>query len=363
MSSDKNHSEQFERYLKGQMSPKEAHAFEREVLNDPFAQEALEGLEGHDPNVTITDIRNLRKNISKKKNNGPIWLRVAAMIAMLIVGTIAVFYLFTDVEQSQLASEEDAILPLSADSMEVIDIKEETIAEVTDEIKTDFDTDGLNVKGKDEEVVENYLAEKEFNANLEDNKPKLLELSDDFEGTDQLEGKGESISLAEVDDLDEMVVEPAANEMIAMEEVNIPAQAFAAKKKEAINNKASGKSAAARSTINDTSVSINKIDQQLVENTPPKPSIGDSLYRRYLEEELIYPVAAQENNIEGEVILRLTIDASGEIIDIKIMKSVGYGCDEEAKRLISDGSKWNPATRNGNNIDDIVLVTVVFNLD
>ena len=58
MSVDKNHSDQFKRYLKGQMSPSEANAFERAVMDDPFAQEALEGFEkqwkSHQKNQTVT---------------------------------------------------------------------------------------------------------------------------------------------------------------------------------------------------------------------------------------------------------------------------------------------------------------------
>ena len=98
-------------------------------------------------------------------------------------------------------------------------------------------------------------------------------------------------------------------------------------------------------------------------DVPPKPIIGDSLYQQYLKEELIYPDAAQENEIEGEVILKLTISASGEIIDIKIEKSLGYGCDEEAIRLIEEGSGWVPGNKDGYTIESTTTVHVNFQFD
>ena len=67
MSEGRNYSEEFERYLKGEMTPEEAHVFERNTLEDPFAMEALEGLETQDPVVIESDLQNLRKKISSKK--------------------------------------------------------------------------------------------------------------------------------------------------------------------------------------------------------------------------------------------------------------------------------------------------------
>ncbi|WP_424963048.1 energy transducer TonB [Ekhidna sp.] len=359
MSKDKNHSEQFERYLKGQMSPKEAHAFEREILDDPFAQEALEGMESQDPEVIFSDLKYLKKHISKKKNSRTVWLRAAAMIAMLVVGSIAVFYLFTDVEQSQLASGEEAALPLDSTSLEIEDLKEETIAEVTNEVKPDFDTDGLKVEDEDAEIVENYLAENESTAPEEDpsisaDAELALSKTENIEITPRLERKRETIQMAETDALDQVVTEPSADEMIVLEEA-VPAQAFVAKKKMAVKENEVG-GAVARSVAR----SGGEINNEAY--TPPRPLIGDSLYQQYLREEQNYPETAKQNKIEGEVILKLAINEEGQITDIKVDKSLGYGCDLEAIRLVEEGPEWNAAVANEIQISDTVRVSVQFKL-
>ncbi|WP_425390073.1 energy transducer TonB [Ekhidna sp.] len=356
MSTDKNHSEQFERYLKGQMSPEEAHAFERDVLDDPFALEALEGLSANDPRTVVEDIKSLKNSVLRKKKGSPVWLRAAAMIAMLIVGSIAVFYLFSNVEQSQLASKE--ALPMDSGSLEA-DIEQETIAEVTNEVKTDFDSDGLKVENEDREVVESFLtenetvlSEEEFEINTD--TELALSHSENAKQNDRLEGKSEVIQLADVEAMEEVVIEPTSDEMIVMEEVAVPAQAFSGKKKVAKEAEAAIARSAARSggafeTNNQMDVS-------------PKPIIGDSLYQQYLKEELIYPDAARENGIEGEVLLSLTISEFGEILDIKIEKSLGYGCDEEAVRLINEGPEWTFAYSGDEPVKAKVEVKVKFKL-
>ncbi|MEQ6167960.1 energy transducer TonB [Ekhidna sp. MALMAid0563] len=347
MSNDKKHSEQFEWYLKGQMSPEEAHAFEREILDDPFAQEALEGFENQGVN-SLNDLKHLKSRIQGDKKKTWPWMRVAAVIALLIVGTFTVYFFTDQIEGEQLAVEEEPIEELTQSSP-----KPDTVF-----VKNEIPDEAVSFDEKDNQgkvlEQEETLAEKpssEVRAN------ELLALSDDAEEADQLESKGENIQLAEVEAMEEIVVESTADEMTVMEEVAVPAQAFSAKKKvakEAEANMAIARSAARSEGAFETN---NQMD------VPPKPMIGDSLYQQYLKQELIYPDAAQENEIEGEVILKLTISASGEIIDIKIEKSLGYGCDEEAIRLIEEGPGWVPGNKDGSTVESTITVHVNFRLD
>ncbi|MEQ8628989.1 energy transducer TonB [Ekhidna sp.] len=347
MSNDKTHSEQFERYLKGQMSPEEAHAFEREILDDPFAQEALEGFENQGFN-SLNDLKHLRSRIQGEKKKAWPWMRVAAVIALLIVGTFTVYFFTDQIEGEQLAMEEEPIeeLTQSSPKPDTVPVKNES----TDDAVSMDENDNQGKVLKQEET----LAEKPW---PEEGTNEELALSDDAEEANQLESKGEGIQLAEVEAMEEIVVESAAEEMIVMEEVAVPAQAFSAKKKTA--KEAEADMAIARSA----SRSGGAFEMNNQRDAPPKPSIGDSLYQQYLTEELIYPDAAQENEIEGEVILKLTISASGEIIDIKIEKSLGYGCDEEAIRLIEEGSGWVPGYKDGYTIESTITVHVNFQFD
>lgn len=49
---------------------------------------------------------------------------------------------------------------------------------------------------------------------------------------------------------------------------------------------------------------------------------------------LCYPKKAEENNISGTVIVSFDIDSTCSIVNIKIVKGIGYGCDEEAIKLV-----------------------------
>jgi TonB family protein len=94
-----------------------------------------------------------------------------------------------------------------------------------------------------------------------------------------------------------------------------------------------------------------------------KPTIGNREYNDYLKENLQYPEQAQIKEIEGTVTLELTISPSGKISNIDIKKGLGYGCDEEAIRLINEGPKWNPAERDGNKVEEKIKVRVKFKID
>lgn len=56
--------------------------------------------------------------------------------------------------------------------------------------------------------------------------------------------------------------------------------------------------------------------------------------KEFLKHNLIYPKAAIENKIEGDVIISFKVSDDGEVFDPSILKGLGYGCDEEAIRLV-----------------------------
>jgi len=62
---------------------------------------------------------------------------------------------------------------------------------------------------------------------------------------------------------------------------------------------------------------------------------GNSELRKFINLHLRYPKEALINRIEGVVYLSYFINQKAKIIDIKVLKSLGYGCDEEAARLVS----------------------------
>lgn len=91
-----------------------------------------------------------------------------------------------------------------------------------------------------------------------------------------------------------------------------------------------------------------------------KPSDGNKAYRKYLENNLNYPQEATTNGIEGTVLLSVKINSVGFVENISVKKGLGYGCDEEAIRLVKEGPIWIPAKRNGISVDDEVRIKVKF---
>lgn len=56
--------------------------------------------------------------------------------------------------------------------------------------------------------------------------------------------------------------------------------------------------------------------------------------KKFIRENQKYPAAAIENKIEGDVIIKYKITDNGEVFDPTVIKGLGYGCDEEAVRLV-----------------------------
>jgi TonB family protein len=80
---------------------------------------------------------------------------------------------------------------------------------------------------------------------------------------------------------------------------------------------------------------------------PAQPSVSPDEYLEYLQKNLKKPKQAIENQIVGTVEVEFKVNKKGELSDFKITKSLGYGCDEEAIRLIREGPKWLPKTQGG----------------
>ena len=54
----------------------------------------------------------------------------------------------------------------------------------------------------------------------------------------------------------------------------------------------------------------------------------------FVKENLVYPQAALNRRIEGKVLIKYEVNEKGIVHSIKIVNGLGYGCDEEAMRLV-----------------------------
>jgi TonB family protein len=80
------------------------------------------------------------------------------------------------------------------------------------------------------------------------------------------------------------------------------------------------------------------------------------------ESEASYTTEARRNQTEGQVILRVTLGADGNVGDIETITSLPDGLTEQA-RIAARQIKFIPAVRNGYKVDETKTITYTFNLD
>ncbi len=61
---------------------------------------------------------------------------------------------------------------------------------------------------------------------------------------------------------------------------------------------------------------------------------GPKALTKFIYDHLRYPKAAYEANIEGSVHLEYDIDYRGNVVEVRVLRGLGHGCDEEAIRVI-----------------------------
>lgn len=76
----------------------------------------------------------------------------------------------------------------------------------------------------------------------------------------------------------------------------------------------------------------------------------------YLAKNLRYHPQAIEFRITGRVFVSFVVQAEGQIANVRVLKGLGYGLDEEAVRVVKSMPRWVPGTQNG------MPVAVVYNL-
>ena len=99
----------------------------------------------------------------------------------------------------------------------------------------------------------------------------------------------------------------------------------------------------------------------VVEEMPSFPG-GQGALMSFLSSNIKYPVVAQENGVQGRVIVGFVVERDGSITDVKIMRSVDPSLDREAQRVVKSMPKWKPGKQNGSAVRVKYTVPVVFRL-
>ena len=99
----------------------------------------------------------------------------------------------------------------------------------------------------------------------------------------------------------------------------------------------------------------------VVEQMPSFPG-GQSALFQWLSSNIKYPVVAEENGVQGRVIVTFVVERDGSITDVKVVKSVDPSLDKEAVRVTKSMPKWIPGKQNGSAVRVKYTLPVTFRL-
>lgn len=98
-----------------------------------------------------------------------------------------------------------------------------------------------------------------------------------------------------------------------------------------------------------------------VEQMPQFPG-GESALMRYIGDHLRYPAAAQDQNIQGVVMLRFVVTGSGQVGEVQVLKSLDPSCDREAVRVVKSLPKFIPGRQQGRPVNVWFQLPIRFQL-
>ena len=68
---------------------------------------------------------------------------------------------------------------------------------------------------------------------------------------------------------------------------------------------------------------------------------------KYLSENIKYPKEALGKSIQGRVYINFIVEPDGHVSNVKVIRGIGGGCDEEAVRVVKAMPKWKPGKQRG----------------
>jgi len=105
--------------------------------------------------------------------------------------------------------------------------------------------------------------------------------------------------------------------------------------------------------VEEYKIEISKSESPIFTVVEEMPSFigGDSARIKFINDNLNYPLIAKENGIQGTVYLTFIVDVEGKPTDVRVLRGIGGGCDEEAIRIVKLMPAWNPGKQNGKTVN------------
>lgn len=103
------------------------------------------------------------------------------------------------------------------------------------------------------------------------------------------------------------------------------------------------------------------VGMEILEKMPEFPG-GMSAFANFLRKNLRYPESAREAGISGKVFISFVVEKDGRLTDVKVLRGIGYGCDQEATRVLKKSPLWNPGIQNKREVRVLYTIPLVFTL-
>ena len=100
---------------------------------------------------------------------------------------------------------------------------------------------------------------------------------------------------------------------------------------------------------------------QIVEEMPAYPG-GEQKLMEYVAKNIKYPQIARETGIQGRVFVSFVVEPDGSVSNVKVLRGIGGGCDEEAMRVVKSLPKWKPGKQRGKAVRVSYMLPVNFKL-
>lgn len=118
--------------------------------------------------------------------------------------------------------------------------------------------------------------------------------------------------------------------------------------------------------IAEVKVAVTQVEEEkvydVIEQMPQFPG-GEGELLGYIGKNLKYPVIAQENGIQGTVIVRFVVSKTGAVDKVEVLRSLDPACDREAIRVVRSLPNWIPGKQNGVNVSVYYTLPIKYKLE
>ena len=322
-----NINDVFPRYLKGELSKKERHDFERLVMSNPFYADAFDGLSKLPADELNEDLKSLDKRLSSKisKTNKIIWLASAASV-FIIAGLVSWLVFWTPNIDKQEIAKNDAII-----ENDIFNNPErETIASVNKE---------QNIQSEEEEVITD---EGKSLSTIRFTAPEIV-------SSDEISIVVEKAELFSIADLAAGISEESefmadfSSDRVAVSRSEVPIS-YKKTSTEISDDSIIGL-LALNKVVTETIAKINE-DAADAGFKPAYPSTEMEEYKNEIINKIKELHITDEK--EYELAVKISVLSTGIISDVEIIKSpINERYYSQVKKVIEETSLWFPAERDG----------------